>query len=266
MYLLGISVLYLLRVSHYHGCLTLHWVYALLLEWMKSSFVFFRSGFDEERPEVPMLFRDVPSLLIIFVLTMPQPLRKGEVTLPAPHNCGSTDLLRAATQGHPPPLSSEAECFTSLICTHVVAIFLATRFMKNWPWWREVDTSAVRPSSRTCSFLNSFSVKMRWIVERSYWRIIGRPPCFVVNTSLDYLCVKLLNKDKAVLPLYFTSWLMDTSLSIMHIDAWMNCELKWKLANLINRTSNFVEWHVALWKEQKRVNLLLKCNRKHPLF
>ncbi|KAM4557937.1 E3 ubiquitin-protein ligase ubr3 isoform 2-T2 [Odontesthes bonariensis] len=33
-------------------------------------------GFDEERPEVPMLFRDVPSLLIIFVLTMPQPLRK----------------------------------------------------------------------------------------------------------------------------------------------------------------------------------------------
>ncbi|XP_063069644.1 E3 ubiquitin-protein ligase ubr3 isoform X2 [Engraulis encrasicolus] len=31
---------------------------------------------DEERPEVPMLFRDVPSLLIIFVLTMPQPLRK----------------------------------------------------------------------------------------------------------------------------------------------------------------------------------------------
>uniref|UniRef100_A0A8C5DFB6 E3 ubiquitin-protein ligase n=1 Tax=Gouania willdenowi TaxID=441366 RepID=A0A8C5DFB6_GOUWI len=33
-------------------------------------------GFDEERPEVPMLYRDVPSLLIIFVLTMPQPLRK----------------------------------------------------------------------------------------------------------------------------------------------------------------------------------------------
>ncbi|XP_053733122.1 E3 ubiquitin-protein ligase ubr3 isoform X2 [Synchiropus splendidus] len=33
-------------------------------------------GFDEARPEVPMLFRDVPSLLIIFVLTMPQPLRK----------------------------------------------------------------------------------------------------------------------------------------------------------------------------------------------
>uniref|UniRef100_A0A673W9C8 E3 ubiquitin-protein ligase n=1 Tax=Salmo trutta TaxID=8032 RepID=A0A673W9C8_SALTR len=31
---------------------------------------------DDERPEVPMLFRDCPSLLIIFVLTMPQPLRK----------------------------------------------------------------------------------------------------------------------------------------------------------------------------------------------
>lgn len=40
-------------------------------------FSLFCSSFDEERPEVPMLFRDVPSLLIIFVLTMPQPLRKG---------------------------------------------------------------------------------------------------------------------------------------------------------------------------------------------
>ncbi|TDH06926.1 hypothetical protein EPR50_G00118280 [Perca flavescens] len=36
--------------------------------------------FDEKRPEVPMLFRDVPSLLIIFVLTMPQPLRKEHFT------------------------------------------------------------------------------------------------------------------------------------------------------------------------------------------
>ncbi|KAG7464000.1 hypothetical protein MATL_G00182630 [Megalops atlanticus] len=35
---------------------------------------------DDERPEVPMLFRDVPSLLIIFVLTMPQPLRKEHFT------------------------------------------------------------------------------------------------------------------------------------------------------------------------------------------
>lgn len=34
---------------------------------------------DEDHPEVPLLFRDVPSLLIIFVLTMPQPLRKGTV-------------------------------------------------------------------------------------------------------------------------------------------------------------------------------------------
>lgn len=50
-----------------------------------SFFFFFAfcSSFDEERPEVPMLFRDVPSLLIIFVLTMPQPLRKGTVTLSA---------------------------------------------------------------------------------------------------------------------------------------------------------------------------------------
>uniref|UniRef100_A0A6Q2WS24 E3 ubiquitin-protein ligase n=1 Tax=Esox lucius TaxID=8010 RepID=A0A6Q2WS24_ESOLU len=31
---------------------------------------------SREEPEVPMLFRDCPSLLIIFVLTMPQPLRK----------------------------------------------------------------------------------------------------------------------------------------------------------------------------------------------
>ncbi|XP_066544648.1 E3 ubiquitin-protein ligase ubr3 isoform X2 [Amia ocellicauda] len=35
---------------------------------------------DDDRPEVPMLFRDVPSLLIIFVLTMPQPLRKEHFT------------------------------------------------------------------------------------------------------------------------------------------------------------------------------------------
>ncbi|XP_026128546.1 E3 ubiquitin-protein ligase ubr3 isoform X2 [Carassius auratus] len=34
----------------------------------------------EEHPEVPMLFRDVPSLLIIFILTMPQPLRKEHFT------------------------------------------------------------------------------------------------------------------------------------------------------------------------------------------
>ncbi|KAM6955595.1 E3 ubiquitin-protein ligase ubr3 isoform 1-T1 [Lycodopsis pacificus] len=37
-------------------------------------------GFEDERPEVPMLFRDIPSLLIIFVLTMPQPLRKEHFT------------------------------------------------------------------------------------------------------------------------------------------------------------------------------------------
>uniref|UniRef100_A0A672SMC3 E3 ubiquitin-protein ligase n=1 Tax=Sinocyclocheilus grahami TaxID=75366 RepID=A0A672SMC3_SINGR len=35
---------------------------------------------DDERPEVPMLFRDVPSLLIIFILTMPQPLGKEHFT------------------------------------------------------------------------------------------------------------------------------------------------------------------------------------------
>uniref|UniRef100_A0A3Q3J047 E3 ubiquitin-protein ligase n=1 Tax=Monopterus albus TaxID=43700 RepID=A0A3Q3J047_MONAL len=34
----------------------------------------------EAEPEVPMLFRDVPSLLIIFVLMMPQPLRKEHFT------------------------------------------------------------------------------------------------------------------------------------------------------------------------------------------
>ncbi|XP_041117841.1 E3 ubiquitin-protein ligase ubr3-like isoform X2 [Polyodon spathula] len=35
---------------------------------------------NDERPEVPLLFRDVPSLLIIFVLTMPQPLHKEHFT------------------------------------------------------------------------------------------------------------------------------------------------------------------------------------------
>lgn len=42
-----------------------------------ALFFLFCSDYNEERPEVPMLFRDVPSLLIIFVLTMPQPLRRG---------------------------------------------------------------------------------------------------------------------------------------------------------------------------------------------
>lgn len=46
-----------------------------------NLFCMFGSGFDEERPEVSMLFRDVPSLLIIFVLTMPQPLRKGTIPM-----------------------------------------------------------------------------------------------------------------------------------------------------------------------------------------
>uniref|UniRef100_A0A8D0CWL6 E3 ubiquitin-protein ligase n=1 Tax=Sander lucioperca TaxID=283035 RepID=A0A8D0CWL6_SANLU len=48
--------------------------------WTKLTQLFDMSGFDEKRPEVPMLFRDVPSLLIIFVLTMPQPLRKEHFT------------------------------------------------------------------------------------------------------------------------------------------------------------------------------------------
>ncbi|KAJ3592561.1 hypothetical protein NHX12_007688 [Muraenolepis orangiensis] len=39
-----------------------------------------QEGEDEDRREVAMLFRDVPSLLIIFVLTMPQPLRKEHFT------------------------------------------------------------------------------------------------------------------------------------------------------------------------------------------
>ena len=55
---------------------------------IKSSSALCHSSFDEERPEVPMLFRDVPSLLIIFVLTMPQPLRKGT----APSVCIMTPL------------------------------------------------------------------------------------------------------------------------------------------------------------------------------
>lgn len=48
------------------------------------------SCLDDGRPEVPMLFRDTPSLLIIFVLTMPQPLRKGTVTVPSLSSTTST--------------------------------------------------------------------------------------------------------------------------------------------------------------------------------
>lgn len=38
---------------------------------------FFRLGNEEQQPEVPILYRDVTSLLLIQILMMPQPLRKG---------------------------------------------------------------------------------------------------------------------------------------------------------------------------------------------
>ncbi|GLD67542.1 E3 ubiquitin-protein ligase UBR3 isoform X3 [Lates japonicus] len=59
-------------------------------------------SFDEERPEVPMLFRDVPSLLIIFVLTMPQPLRKEHFTCVVKmlYNLQLTQALAALSTSH----------------------------------------------------------------------------------------------------------------------------------------------------------------------
>lgn len=40
-------------------------------------FLGFLSRLSEEQPEVPVLYRDVSSLLLIQILTMPQPLHKG---------------------------------------------------------------------------------------------------------------------------------------------------------------------------------------------
>lgn len=34
-------------------------------------------GYEEQQPEVPILYHDVTSLLLIQILMMPQPLRKG---------------------------------------------------------------------------------------------------------------------------------------------------------------------------------------------
>uniref|UniRef100_A0A8C5D6X2 E3 ubiquitin-protein ligase n=1 Tax=Gadus morhua TaxID=8049 RepID=A0A8C5D6X2_GADMO len=48
--------------------------------WTRLTQVTKSQGPEVDRREVAMLFRDVPSLLIIFVLTMPQPLRKEHFT------------------------------------------------------------------------------------------------------------------------------------------------------------------------------------------
>lgn len=37
----------------------------------------FRLGSEEQQPEVPILYHDVTSLLLIQILMMPQPLHKG---------------------------------------------------------------------------------------------------------------------------------------------------------------------------------------------
>lgn len=37
----------------------------------------FRLGNEEQQPEVPILYHDVTSLLLIQILMMPQPLHKG---------------------------------------------------------------------------------------------------------------------------------------------------------------------------------------------
>lgn len=37
----------------------------------------FRLGNEEQQPEVPILYHDVTSLLLVQILMMPQPLRKG---------------------------------------------------------------------------------------------------------------------------------------------------------------------------------------------
>lgn len=72
-------------------------------------FCMFCSGFDEDRPEVPMLFRDVPSLLIIFVLTMPQPLRKGTVSMSASQGCKRV-VSGCSTRAAPLSVVISAEC------------------------------------------------------------------------------------------------------------------------------------------------------------
>lgn len=64
------------RVTAHFAPLSSSFIYKYKHIVTPCSFLFC-SGYSEERPEVPMLFRDVPSLLIIFVLTMPQPLRRG---------------------------------------------------------------------------------------------------------------------------------------------------------------------------------------------
>lgn len=115
---------------HHNSYLTWDQLYTVVLNNEKLFFMFC-SGFEEERPEVPMLFRDVPSLLIIFVLTMPQPLRKGTVPMSASHDTTREEGVSQGPLHKDSPiigcnqgLSARKERFTSLIYTAIAVIWL----------------------------------------------------------------------------------------------------------------------------------------------
>ena len=63
-----------------------------------------------------MLFRDVPSLLIIFVLTMPQPLRKGAFPVLSPRASGRG--LRGVGEGRRAESSKKSQGAPSLLLPH----------------------------------------------------------------------------------------------------------------------------------------------------
>lgn len=131
-------------------------LWCTVLETKDELFSVLCSSFDEERPEVPMLFRDVPSLLIIFVLTMPQPLRKGTA-------CKATSWhdIRGRRVGGRGPLSGfftrtaqlsvviRAECcketfHISYQCSYCGCLVLKVRDRR--PWWWEGCSSSMCPS------------------------------------------------------------------------------------------------------------------------
>lgn len=130
-------------------------LWCTVLQTKDELFSLFCSSFDEERPEVPMLFRDVPSLLIIFVLTMPQPLRKGTAFKATSwhdmrgRRVGWGSLSGFFTRTAHLSVVIKAECWKetfhiSYRCSYCCCLVVKVRDRR--PWWWEGCSSSMCPS------------------------------------------------------------------------------------------------------------------------
>lgn len=82
----------------------------------------FRVGSEDQQPEVPVLYHDVTSLLLIQILMMPQPLQKG----------GSLNLTLS-------------DYFWDIV--EILGTNRTSRLIEwPWEWWRKVSTKQWRLS------------------------------------------------------------------------------------------------------------------------